>query len=95
MNLLEMLAAIATIATAVVAVWAYGSYRITLYCRTQAVENLLRAKTDPNDDTLTIEQVAAPLKLTIDQVLEAAQRSQRIEGTGAVRREERRLRPLQ
>jgi hypothetical protein len=92
MTWLEAIADFATIATAAIAVWAYTNYRLTLRHRTQKVEELLKRKSDPNDDTLTLEQVAAPLKLTIEQVLEAAQRSSYIEETGSVRREERRLR---
>jgi hypothetical protein len=92
-NWLEALADVATIATAVIAAWAYGSYRLTLAKRRAAVEALLAKRTQPGDNSLTLEQIAAYLKLTIEQVLAAAQASSRIEGcTASYGGNERRLR---
>jgi hypothetical protein len=92
MNWLDWLADVATIATALIAAWAYGSYRLRLYRRLVAVEKLLATKNQPGDDSLKLEQIAANLKLTIEQVLEAAQASARIEGCTASFGGERRLR---
>lgn len=93
MNWLDALADVATIATALIAAWAYGSYRLKLYRRRTAVEVLLAGKKQPGDDSLTLEQIAAVLKLTIEQVLDAAQASKRIEGcTASWGGNERRLR---
>jgi uncharacterized Ntn-hydrolase superfamily protein len=90
---LDRLADVAAIATAVIAAWAYGSYRLKLYRRRTAVEALLAKQTRPGDDSLALEQIAAVLKLTIEQVLEAAQASKNIEGcTASYGGNERRLR---
>lgn len=76
---LEALAALASIIMAIVAAYAYGSYRWTLHRRIQALENLLAKKNQPNDDSLTLRQLAVELTLTEDQVIEAASRSKKIE----------------
>jgi len=92
MNWLGYLSDVATIATAIVAVYAYGSYRMALCNRTIAVEKLLAKKSRPMDDSLTLEQIAGQLKFTTEQVLEAASRSKKIEGTTGLLGNERRLR---
>jgi hypothetical protein len=79
MNLLETLAELATIATAVIAAYAYGNYRLVLHSRTRKLETLLSGKTQPNDDSLTLHQLAIDLTLTEPQVIEAASRSRKIE----------------
>jgi hypothetical protein len=81
MDWLHPLADVASIATAIVAVYAYGRYRLTTRRRRKAIEKLLAAKSAPNDDTLTLEQIAAVTKMTIEQVIEAAASSKLIEGT--------------
>ena len=91
MSWLEGLADLATIATAFVAVWAYGSYRLKIRDRRIAVESLLASKNQPSDDTLLLSQIAAELKLTVEQVVEAAQASNRIEGSVGQYGHERRL----
>jgi hypothetical protein len=93
MNWLEGVADLATILTAGVAAYGYGTYRLAIQRRKSKIEALLEKKNQPNDDSLTLQQIAGPLKLTIEQVLEAASRSDKIEGVGGVNCEtERRLR---
>lgn len=82
MKWLNSLADIATIVTASVAVLAYGTYRVTLYRRTKSLEKILETKNRPNDDSLTLEQLAAASVMTSDQVIEAASRSKKIEPWG-------------
>jgi hypothetical protein len=79
MRWLTDLADVASIITAAIAAWAYGFYRLTLYHRTKALEKILAEKDRPNDDSLTLKQLAIALKLTEDQVIEAASRSKKIE----------------
>jgi hypothetical protein len=73
-----------SIFTALVAVFAYADYRGTLYRRMRAVENAVAKKTQPNDNSLTIPQVAAIITATEDQVIEAAakSKSKRVESSG-------------
>src|SRR5580700_6783443 len=90
MDYLRAVANVASIATAVVAVYGYGHYRYTRHRRTRDLETLLEKKNQPRDDTLTLDQLAAELGLTNEQVIDAASRSKRIEPwagqTGAERR---------
>ena len=79
MRFLDRLAAIVTIATALVAVCGYAYYRWTQHSHTQRLEALLAQKTQPNDDSLTVQQIAIALMLTESQVIEAASRSAIIE----------------
>jgi hypothetical protein len=79
MTWFEVIAQIATDITACVAVYGYGSYRLTLHRRVRAVEKALSKRTQPNDNSLTIQQLAIELTLTEDQVIEAAGRSKIIE----------------
>jgi hypothetical protein len=71
---------------------AYGSYRLTLYHRQTKLEKVLAAKTAPNDDSLTLQQLATVLKLTEDQVIETASKSKKVEGSGGQSGNERRFR---
>jgi len=83
---------IAAIVTGVVAAYGYGSYRLSLLRRTQKIEEALKKKTGINDDSLSVTQLAAQFKLTVEQVVEAAARSEKIEGYGGQLGNERRLR---
>ena len=96
MNWLNVLSDLSTIATAAVAVYAYSSYRRALSTRVKAVESVLATSRDksPFDGSLTLEQVAAPLNLTIEQVLDAASRSSKIEGVPDLQRNQRKLRHI-
>jgi len=78
-SFLEALADVATIITAGVATYAYLNYRWVIYSRRRRLETLLAGKTGPNDDSLTLQQLASHLGLTEDQVIEAASRSKKIE----------------
>jgi hypothetical protein len=57
-----------------------------------ALEKLLATKSDPNDNSLTLRQLAIARKLTEDQVIEAVASSKKIEGWGGQSGEERRFR---
>jgi len=89
---LTAIANIASIATAIVAVYGYGYYRWNLRRRSKAVETLLRTKNAPGDDSLRVDQIAAALKMTIEQVIEAASDNDSIEGWEGPVGGERRLR---
>lgn len=91
MDWLTILANLASIATAGVAVYGYGYYRYTLRRRRLAVETLLRTKNTRHDDSLTVDQIAAHLKMTVQQVIEAAAESDDIQGWGGSTGHERRL----
>jgi hypothetical protein len=82
MNWLAVLGNLGSIFTALVAIYAYADYRRTLHRRIRAVENALAKKTQPNDNSLTISQVAAIVTATEDQVIEAASNSKRVESSG-------------
>ena len=86
---LNIFADLATIATACVAVYAYGFYRLTIWKRMKIIEAMLEKKSLPIDDTLLIEQIAGDLMLTVEQVLDSASRSKKIEGCGDVRNQRR------
>ncbi len=90
MNWLNGVADIATVATAITAICGYGSYLLARRKRRLDVETLLERKNKPNDDSLTVSQVAAKLNLTDEQVIEAAYNNKKIEGsegqTGGQRR---------
>jgi hypothetical protein len=60
--------------------------------RRLALEAILAKKDQPHDDSLKLSQLAADLKLTVEQVLEAAQASKKIEGYGGELGNDRRLR---
>jgi len=60
-----------------------------------AVEGLLAQKTRPNDDSLLVCQIAAALKLTNEQVIEAAYHSKKIVGSEGQLGNERRLKFVQ
>ena len=92
MTWLEAAADLATIATAAIAAWAYGSYRLKLRRRRLDIEAILIKKNQPHDDSLKLSQLAADLKLTVEQVLEAAQTSSKVEGYGGDLGNDRRLR---
>jgi len=92
MNWLHALADLASIITASVAILAYGSYRLTLYHRRTKLEKVLAGKTAPNDDSLTLQQLATVLKLTEDQVTETASKSKKVEGWGGQSGNEHRFR---
>jgi hypothetical protein len=79
MKWFEILSQVATDVTACVAVVGYGSYRLTLYRRVRALEKALSKKTQLNDNSLTVQQLAIELTLTEDQVIDAAARSRVIE----------------
>ena len=70
MSWLNGFADLATIVTAIVAVVAFGSYHLTIYRRTKALEQILAKKNRPNDDSLTLKQLAIELTLTEKQVIE-------------------------
>ena len=76
---LQPFAALASIVTALVAAYAYGNYRLFLYRRMRALEAILQKKNKPNDDSLTLQQLAVELTLTESQIIEAASRSKKIE----------------
>lgn len=95
MNWLDVLADLATIVTATVAAYGYGSYRLNLHDRRLKIEAALKRKSAPNDDLLLVTQLAADFKLTVEQVVEAASRSNKIEGYGGSLGNERRLRYIQ
>lgn len=76
---LEIIAQIATDITACVAVYGYGSYRLTIHRRVRAVERALAKRTQPDDNSLTVQQLAIELTLTEDQVIDAAGRSRKVE----------------
>ena len=71
----EIIAKIATDITACVAVYGYGSYRLTIHRRVRKVEGALLKKTRPDDNSLSVQQLAIALTLTEDQVIDAAGRS--------------------
>jgi hypothetical protein len=79
MNWFEIIAQIATDITACVAVYGYGSYRLAIHRRVRAVEKALSKRTQSNDNSLTVQQLAIELTLTEDQVIDAAARSRKIE----------------
>jgi len=91
MNYLDAIADLATIITAGVATYGYVSYRVARHKRMTEVESALALKTAPNDDSLLASQLAADLKLTEDQVIEAAYHSKKINGWGGQLGNERRL----
>lgn len=78
-NVLKALADVAAILTAVVAVYAYGRYRWILHSRMRILEKVLARKTRPNDNSLTLKQLAIAATLTEEQVIEAASQSKKIE----------------
>jgi hypothetical protein len=82
MNWLHILADLSSIITASVAVFAFVPWYVTLHRRRTKLEELLSRKSEPNDDSLTVSQCAATLKMTEDQVVETAFKSQKIEGWG-------------
>ena len=92
MGWLHNLADLAAIITASVAVFAFVPYYLTLRERKSKLEKLLATKTRPNDDSLTISQCATALKMTEDQVIEAASKSRKVEGWCGQSGLERRLR---
>ena len=92
MGWLHNLADLAAIITAGVAVFAFVPYYLTLQGRKSKLEKLLATKNRPNDDSLTIPQCATELKMTEDQVIEAASKSRKVEGWGGQSGLERRLR---
>jgi hypothetical protein len=94
MDVLHVFADFATFVTAVVAVWAYASYRWTRHKRMLAIEKILEHKNAPTDDSLRVSQLAATLKLTGDQVIEAAYYSKRIAGCEGLNRDEQRLKSI-
>src|ERR1700730_2685195 len=79
MCVLDVLAKLASIITALAAAYAYIVYRRTLHRRTRAIEDALAKKTEPNDDSLTREQLAAVLGVTQEQVVEAASRRNKVQ----------------
>ena len=79
MTWLNGIADLATIVTATVAAHAYATYRLALHARMQKLEQALAKKTQPNDDSLTLAQLAVDLVLTEPQVIEAASRSKKVE----------------
>jgi len=89
MDRLDTIADLATIITAGVAAYGYGSYRVARHKRMIAVEEELARKIAPNDDSLSVSQLAAKLKLTDDQVIEAAYHSKKVEGSEGLRNERR------
>lgn len=91
MSYLSVLADLATIITGVIAAYGYGSYRLDRHKRMIAVERVLARKTAQNDNSLLVSQLAAELKLTEDQVVEAAYYSKKIRGTGGQSGNDRRL----
>ncbi|MDE2266209.1 MAG: hypothetical protein KGL29_09940 [Alphaproteobacteria bacterium] len=95
MDLLHILADFATFVTAVVAFWAYASYRWTRHKRMLAIEKILEQKKAPTDDSLLVSQLAATLKLTGDQVIEAAYYSRKSAGCEGLNRDEQRLKFIQ
>ncbi len=78
---MDTLADLASIVTAVVATYAYGNYRWVLHRRVRALEIALVKKSQANDDTLTLRQLAAQLTATEDQVIEAASKSKKVRST--------------
>jgi hypothetical protein len=82
MNFLDAVGDLASIFTASVAVVAYGDYRLTLHRRIRAMEKVLAKKTQTNDNSLTVSQVAALITATEDQVIEAAAKSKRVKSNG-------------
>lgn len=92
MSWLHNLADLASIITASVAVFAFVPYYLTLRRRRTKLEEILSRKVAPNDDLLTVSQCATALKMTEDQVIEAASRSEKIEGWGGQSGTEHRLR---
>ena len=91
MDWLHSLADLASIITASVAALAYCSYRLTLYRHQTNLEKVLASKTAPNDDFLELQQLATVLKLTEDQVIEAASKSKKVAGWGGQSGKERRF----
>lgn len=87
---LDALAALATILTAIAGLFAYcirrrtirrqhAKLEETISRRVNKLEELLIAKVAPRDDFLTVEQLAAAMGCTVDQVIEAASRSKKVE----------------
>ena len=70
---------VVTIVTAIVALLALYTYRQTLRRRVTRLEEMLARKNRPGDDSLTIQQCAAEMGCTIEQVLEAASHSKKVE----------------
>jgi hypothetical protein len=91
MSWLKDLADVATIVTAIVAVIAAYHYILVVHRRMRAIERELKKKTQPNDDSLTVDQLAIAIKATEEQVIEAAGRSSKIEGWGGQTGNERRF----
>ena len=90
MTWLNALAALATIFTAIAGLLAYCISRRTnrrlnakreetINRRVKKLEELLIAKTAPRDDFLCVEQLAAAMGCTVEQVIEAASRSKMVE----------------
>jgi hypothetical protein len=82
MTCLQALAALgstASIATACVALYWFFDKQRTNQRRVRELETLLATKSQPNDDSLTVQQLAIALTLTEDQVIEAASRSKKIQ----------------
>jgi hypothetical protein len=92
MTWLNALADFATVITAVVAVFAYGTYRWTIHARMRRIEDELSKKNKPNDDSLTVMQLAIKLALTESQVIEAAAISKKVESWAGQSGEEYRFR---
>jgi hypothetical protein len=93
---LESLAEIATILSVVAGgiglVWRYVIPQCGLRHQTRQLETILRTKTAPNDDSLTLAQLAAHFGMTEEQVIKAASRSRVIQPWGGQLGNERRYR---
>ncbi len=73
-------AAIVTAISVAVSAWGYIHQRRIMRSRRLRMEEILKGKSQPNDDSLTLHQLAMELTATEAQVIKAASRSKKVEG---------------
>jgi hypothetical protein len=82
-DLLHTIADVAAIVTAIsvaISAWGYLRHRLIVRRRRLRIEKILEEKKLPNDDSLTLRQIAVELTVTQPDVIEAASRSKKVEG---------------
>src|SRR5204862_8306505 len=92
---LHIVADVAAIITAIsvgIAAWGYLHHRWIVRGRRLQIEKILEKKNQPNDDSLTLRQLAIELTVTQPDVIEAASRSKKVKGWAAHVDREYRLR---
>jgi hypothetical protein len=86
------LGGLAGIATAIISAFRYLRSRLKIHTRMLKIEKLLLTKSQPNDNSIRVSQLASELGLTELQVIEAAARSEKIESWSGQLGNEYRLR---